>query len=299
MRPTATFPYDRASATWRRSPRTWLPVLLLSPTFPLYGLGRPARQLPPAPFPNSAAPSLPPSASFRPPSLDVSSSLRCPVPHGSQVGVCEAIPLGAELRGPPPPSPPRPAARPARPPGRLARQPRSRPAAASAGAGGRPGQRRARPRPRPRRAPGNFPRSRRVAPTPALESRARSTRAEHCVKNTPKRGVGRTDSQKSKTQGKRFLKKEKKCLLGLLSFCSIDTHLAIYLPPSNFPSSTWIRLLSISEILLKIKIKSPSLLRMRLEHLILSYTQTQESLCLDQSLFSLPTLSSTTFPIKA
>lgn len=37
---------------------------------------------------------------------------------------------------------------------------------------------------------------------------------------------------------------------------------------------------------------------MRLENLILSHTQNEESLCLYQSLFSLPTFSSTTFPIR-
>lgn len=57
-------------------------------------------------------------------------------------------------------------------------------------------------------------------------------------------------------------------------------------PPSNFSCSTWIRLLSISKFLLKIKIQSPSLLRRRLESLILSHTQNEEPLPLLVSIFS-------------
>lgn len=164
------------------------------------------------PLPPSLTVRRPPSERFFPSSLPrrlLESALPSSPRHPSRGLRGHSARSGAPRASAAVPSPSRRAPRPA---ARLARQPRSRPAAASAGAGGRPGQRRARPRPRPRprRAPGNFPRPRRVAPTPALESRARSTRAEHCVKNTPKRGVGRTDSQKSKTQGKRFLKKEKK-----------------------------------------------------------------------------------------
>ena len=57
-------------------------------------------------------------------------------------------------------------------------------------------------------------------------------------------------------------------------------------PLSNFSCATWIRLLSISKFLLKIKIQSPSLLRRRLESLLLSHTQNEEPLPLLVSIFS-------------
>lgn len=233
MRPAAAAGDGRPSAPGPPSPGLCFPSSLLAPTFPLYGLRRPALQLRPPP---------PPAWTRRRPSWKLF-CLSC-LPRRLLQPSLPSCPgtRSRGLRGHSAPSEvprasadvPSPSRRVPCPDARLAGEPRSCPAAAAVGAPDREGQRRARPRPRraarAHPAAGNLPSPRRVA----LTQRRRAGRAEqgqNIELKMPRRWVvGRTGPQESKTQEK--IKIEIKDLLGLLGLCFVCTRLAVYLPPS-------------------------------------------------------------------